>query len=149
MVYTQAEINKINKGKCITRYCANDFYVSPKGKEEHYCTKCRRRRHKKANPLRYHYDLFRQNAKTHGKDFDLTFKEYCDFALEHKLLDNKGRKKTSLTVDRINSAIGYTADNIQILTLQENSRKGYAYGNHSGIKDKHIEDEQNTAECPF
>lgn len=107
-------------GQCKTKRCANN---TPKrgGK---FCYTCRNKKYKKKNPMRYCYQTLKDNAKRRGKLFDLTFDQFKSFAIENKLLMGKGRTATSYTVDRIKNHLGYTANNLQVLTLSENASKG-------------------------
>ena len=65
----------------------------------------------------------RDNAKRRGKEYTLTFDDFCKFAIESTYYVNKGRSAISLHIDRVNETKGYTVDNIQVLSNQENVRK--------------------------
>jgi cupin superfamily acireductone dioxygenase involved in methionine salvage len=70
------------------------------------------------------YYSHRDNAKRRGIPFELTFEQFEAFAIKYDLVINSGTKKHSLTIDRIRHDKGYTKDNIQVLSLSENSIKG-------------------------
>ena len=69
------------------------------------------------------------NARIRGVAFNLSLQEFRQWAKETGYLDNCGRKKKNLTIDRINrdNPLGYHIDNIQVLTNGENARKYYAF----------------------
>lgn len=115
---------------CATKYCRN--LIAPKSK---LCHKCIKRKYRDKHPVRYAYQTLKQNAKRRGKHFSLTLEEFRQFCEASDYIIRKGVKKTCLTIDRIDASKGYTADNIQALSLTENSRKGYYEG--------------STADCPF
>ncbi len=115
--------------KCKTSNCRNKSYVYKKnGKvisRYNLCTKCRRRRQKEKNILRYTFDYLKQNAKRRGKEFILTIEEFKDFCIKTDYLNLKGKNANSLTIDRIDNKKGYQIDNIQAVSLSYNSRKSY------------------------
>jgi len=75
-------------------------------------------------PIAYCYNSLKSNAKRRGKDFDLTLEEFRIFCEETGYIDNKGKRKDSATIDRKDASKGYSLGNLQILSLEENSRKG-------------------------
>lgn len=87
------------------------------------CSTCRSRRRAKNNPVSYFFNLLKVNAKRRGVDFDLTLEQFRDFCVEVDFIKRKGKKITSLTVDRIRADRGYHIDNIQALPLSFNSKK--------------------------
>ena len=102
---------------------------------EHRCTrkpyakgKCRRhyqRQLRRENPLEYAFRTLKDNAKRRGKEFALTLEEFEKFAVKTAYMHRKGRGRYSYTIDRIDPEKGYTLDNIQVLTNQDNVRKMY------------------------
>lgn len=75
-------------------------------------------------PESYTYSLLKSNAKRRGKEFTLTLEEFKTFCQETGYLQGKGKKKKSMSIDRIDHTKGYSIDNIQILSLSENGIKG-------------------------
>ena len=75
---------------------------------------------RKRNPLKYSYLNLKSNAKRRGKGFNLTFEEFCEFAIKTQYIARKGRYKQHLHIDRIDESKGYTKENIQTLTNTEN-----------------------------
>jgi hypothetical protein len=103
------------------------------------------------------YLNLKNNAKRRGKDFDLDFKDFCKFANKFSYFAGKGIKKESLHIDRINEKLGYTIENIQILTNSENAVKWLDYY-YDEIKRKMIfkfkkneytKKSRRDNECPF
>lgn len=111
--------------KCATQRCRRVAYKTRAGVQTKYCTACRAKHQKESNPFGYHFNLFRCNAKRRGKDFELTIDEYKAFAVQHGLFTADGVKLSNLSIDRIDPNIGYRADNLQVLTIGENSRKRF------------------------
>lgn len=111
--------SKRSKGLCVAYRCG----ASTKGTER-FCAKHRKRYQKENNPIMYVYGYLKQNARRRGKAFDLTLPEFGKFCQETGYLDGRGKLKKSLTIDRIDPTKGYSIDNIQVLSLSDNSRKG-------------------------
>jgi hypothetical protein len=93
------------------------------GKKSSYCHTCRHRREKEKDPQAYTYGVLRRNARRRGISFELSFKEFLQFACRTEYLIGKGRTAEGLTIDRIDTGQGYKADNIQALTCSDNARK--------------------------
>jgi hypothetical protein len=106
------------KYKCSTRYCRNTIEIGTK------CTTCRSRLSRENNQLKYSYNNLKSNAKRRGKDFDLTLEQFKQFCYKTDYLTGKGKTKTSYSIDRIDNNKGYSIDNIRVLTLSANSKKG-------------------------
>ena len=106
--------------KCQTKHCRSKAY-----KAEKLCLSCRQRKFKERSPFAYHFNALRCNAKRRGKELSLTIEQFTAFAIEHRLIDSQGNKNPRLSIDRIDQARGYHLDNIQVLTVSENSRKRF------------------------
>ncbi len=76
------------------------------------------------NPLQACYNNLKSNAKRRSIPFTLTLEQFATFCYKTDYLKGKGRKSASYSIDRIDNDKGYTLDNIQVLPLGENSRKG-------------------------
>ena len=105
--------------KCATKHCRND---AAKGRT--ICFKCKSARYKQNNPERHAYNTLKNNAKRRGVFFNLSFEEFKEFCYKYDYIAGRGRTKESYSIDRIDNMKGYTKDNIQVLTLSENSSKG-------------------------
>lgn len=88
------------------------------------CRQCRYKREKELDLVGWSYRTQKANAKRRGHDFDLTLEEFKRFAYRTNLITKDGIKNSSYTVDRIRNWEGYHKDNIQVLTPEQNSRKG-------------------------
>jgi len=73
--------------------------------------------------MRAAYMALRDNAKRRGKAFDLTFEDFQVLAIETEYIIKKGRSKLSYTLDRDKNELGYTKDNIKVLTNSDNVKK--------------------------
>ena len=107
-------------GKCVVAFCTNSS--GNKGKFR-FCYKHFRENQKYENPLRYWFDVLRQNARYRKKEFNLTIDEFRIFCEKTDYLQLKGRGGGNITIDRKDNRKGYSFDNIQVLTLSQNSRK--------------------------
>jgi hypothetical protein len=108
-----------NKGaKCSAFRCMTD-----KAAKDHLCSKHRARAYKLKNPEAYTFNVLRSNAKRRGVAFDLTLPEFTLFCMNTNYIEGKGKKGGSMSIDRIDPSVGYTVENIQILTLADNASK--------------------------
>ena len=76
------------------------------------------------NPIKAAYVQLRDNAKRRRKIFTLTLEEFTSFCMATTYLDEKGRERHCLTIDRIDWDEGYHLWNLQVLTHKENSEQG-------------------------
>jgi len=106
--------------KCATPYCRKQA-----SKPHLVCHSCRAESWKRSKPFSYHYNAFRNNARRRGKDFAITLEQYTEFAIQHGLIDSSGNKRSNLSIDRVDPTRGYHLDNIQVLTISENTRKRF------------------------
>jgi hypothetical protein len=103
---------------CKTPYCRNK-----PGKGRRTCNTCTQRAYREKYPILAAYNNLKHNAKRRGKTFDLTLEQFTKFAVETEYLNKRGRNKTGYTIDRINPNLGYTIENIQVLTNSDNVKK--------------------------
>ena len=108
-----------NKKLCCAYRCLNT-----RSKKDRFCPKHRHRFNKENNPLNYVFYIWKSNCKRRGKTNSVTLEEFKLFCEQTGYLDSKGRKSTSLTIDRIKSSEGYSIENMQVISLSENSSKG-------------------------
>lgn len=106
--------------KCVVCFCQNS--AGNKGKFR-FCYKHHRQHQKINNPLRYWFDVLRQNARRRNIFFGLVIGEFKEFCEETHYLELKGKSAGDCTIDRIRNELGYVKGNLQILTLSQNSRK--------------------------
>lgn len=111
------------RGRCQAMFCRNTTRTQNGGREK-YCQRCKTRKWKQTNPIRYAYVKAKAKAKKRGIEFGLTLEEWTAFFQEHNLVTLRGPNKENLSIDRKRSSEGYHKDNIKILTVSENSRKG-------------------------
>jgi hypothetical protein len=108
--------------RCQTEECENEARDKKSGGGK-YCSKCVKRKNREKYPLKYWYDTLKMNAKRRRKDFTLTLNEFEAFCKKTGYSELKGKTATSLSVDRRNDKLGYSADNIQAITLRDNTLK--------------------------
>ena len=82
--------------------------------------KIRKARQKENNPLKYYYNMTKQNAKRRGHEFTITEKEF------QKIFKNDivGNKEQGYVLDRINPLKGYVKGNVRIVSAYQNSSQG-------------------------
>jgi hypothetical protein len=120
---------------CCAYRCKNN-----KVNTDRFCSKHRKRWQKETNPESYFFNLLKSNAKRRQKDFQLTLEEFKQFCLETNYLELKGKTAKSASIDRIRSHEGYHINNIQVLSLSNNSKKM-----HDDKKNNQPDEE----DCPF
>lgn len=108
----------MNSKKCQTKHCSR---TATKGK---FCSCCDSRNYRKKNPIRCAFINLRFNSKRRGVEFDLTLDQFAEFCHATDYIAGRGRPAASYSIDRIDNSKGYTIDNIQILSLADNSSKG-------------------------
>ena len=110
---------KKEKGLCVACRCSNKRHAPNR-----FCHKHHKRFQKESNPTVYVFGALKQNARRRGKAFTLTIEQFKDFCTRTGYLRLRGKTGKSASIDRIDPSRGYTADNIQILSLSANSKKG-------------------------
>jgi hypothetical protein len=107
---------------CVVHCCTNPAYWKARSP---YCPKHRRQRQKETDPIGYHLDILRQNAKRRGITCTISKRAFALFCSETNYLKLKGRFKDNASIDRIEPELGYAAGNLQVLTVGDNTRKKY------------------------
>lgn len=108
--------------KCSVTNCKRKVF---KSEHSDKCSRHRNKHWRENHPLTYAFKNLRVRAGQRGIRFTLTFEQYEAFAIKTDYAKMKGHSSLSLTIDRIDSGLGYHWWNIQTLTLQENSRKQF------------------------
>lgn len=121
--------SKKEKGLCVAYGCK-----STHTQKDRFCSKHRHRQQKWKDPVKYCFNRKKNNARTRGVQWNLSLEEFREFCEEHKYLEKTGRTASSASIDRIDPSIGYTKENLQILSLSDNTKK------------MHIDNQQD---CPF
>jgi len=107
--------------KCRTKYCRGR---TAKRHHSPFCPACQARRWKEKHPVSYYYHKLKTSARRRGKLFTLTKDKFAE--LWHAGMSaNHGRTKFCLSVNRIKDHLGYTDDNVELLTVSENSRRRF------------------------
>lgn len=141
---TDYQNRKHKRGLCITPFCRNAH-----ARDRKHCHKCSKRRWRENNPLKASYCNLKTNAKRRGKQFDLTFEEFKEIARQAEFKD-RGIKRMSYHLDRIDETKGYTKDNLQLLPNYLNIKKYKNYVNGTTTVSTRIEDPtQIDNEAPF
>lgn len=90
------------------------------------CAKHYKRLRRWKDPVAYAYSVTKCNARRRGKDFDISLEDWRTFCAATGYVEAKGRKASAASIDRIDNSRGYTLDNIRVISLSDNSRKGCA-----------------------
>ena len=110
-----------SKDLCVTKGCRGKR-TGDHGKK---CSKCRSRAYYGKHPLRRLFHNLKTSARVRKKSFDLTYEEFCSLAVSSGYADGHGREAGGLHIDRKYPLLGYSLDNLQVLSCEENSAKGY------------------------
>lgn len=105
-------------GKCKAYRCPDNST-----KKDRFCSKHSKRFQKEKNEASYVYNLVKSNAGKRKIEFTITLDEFKLFCKETDYLALRGKKASSASIDRINPLKGYSYDNIQVLSLADNSAK--------------------------
>lgn len=125
----QEPVKKPTTCECATEGCKTIV----KKRNGRFCSKCKHRKVKKNDPVKYIYNMQKSNANRRGKDFGISLPDWREFwaqnpeALEIKLKDLMAGKKPSkhtISVDCIKSKLGYIKGNLQVMTVSLNASKG-------------------------
>lgn len=122
--------------KCVTKHCRNrkaaktTVYKKANGTIKIYsgflkhCWKCRARMFKERQPVTYVLNMLRHSARKRKLPFTITKTEFTELCAKTGYLERRGNKKTSLTIDRVDSNEGYHIWNLQVMTHADNSAQG-------------------------
>lgn len=120
-------LTKPRPGKCKVRYCRKlprDIGTHPKSHQlcgHHYKMLWRFN-----NPLHAAFDDLRSSARKRRKEFTLTLEQFTALVAPTRYMDEKGKERHCLHIDRIDVTLGYTFENLQVITCTENVLKGNA-----------------------
>lgn len=78
------------------------------------------------NPVHCAFDNLRASARKRKIAFTLTFDQFKAAILPTRYMDEKGKERFCLHIDRKDSTRGYEEGNIQVLTCTENVEKEHA-----------------------
>lgn len=109
--------------KCKTPRCRRA--VGPRDRSP-YCARCKYRRFASINPIACALNNIRKRARQRGHVFSLTREEFTELVTKSGWLEKRGKTAKSLSIDRIDSRLGYQTGNVRVLTLSQNSRLKYA-----------------------
>jgi hypothetical protein len=117
LLFCENWVGKVKKGGCATPHCRGK-----QAKKRKHCQKCRIRDWRLHHPEAAIYQHIKSSAKKRNIKVTITlaqFKLWCD---ETGYILLKQLHK-DVTIDRVNSKLGYAHGNLQILTGWENSYK--------------------------
>lgn len=127
---------KKRSGLCCAFRC-----LKASGKKDRFCPKHRHRYNKANNYLNYTYNLLRSNAISRNKEFALTLDQFKQFCADTDYLERKGKKGSSLTVERIDPLKGYEIGNIRALDHYSNSYKGSTQDKDAHSRSRCVDDD--------
>lgn len=120
VMFRISEVKKKKGKQCCAYSCRSD----PVSKKGGLCHKHFARSRRLSDPVGTRYTQFKGNAKRRGKAFSITLNEFREFCSDTGYLIQKGKRGRHATIDRINNNLGYSIDNIQLLTNKQNASKG-------------------------
>lgn len=107
--------------KCETPYCRNQI------RNRRYCHTCRSKQSRQRDKVRAAFTNLKSNAKRRKKEFEITLDQFRAWCTKVKYIGHCTRSPEGYTIDRINNQLGYTLDNIQVLTRSDNVKKYFQY----------------------
>jgi hypothetical protein len=75
--------------------------------------------------MRAAFSRLKWKAKSRNIFFNLTFDEFRKLCLASGYIEGVGRNADCLSLDRIDYQKGYELSNLRVITISENSAKGY------------------------
>jgi hypothetical protein len=88
------------------------------------CSKCKSRKYRKNNPLMAYYHSLKSKAKHRGRVFDITYSEWCRWCEETGYMELKGQGSEDMTIDCHEASLGYTYNNMRMISQHDNCVKG-------------------------
>lgn len=137
---------KKKTGYCCVKFCRHK--TRKKYHDGNFCRRCRDRRYAITSPVSYAWDKLRYSAKKRGIPFELTIDQFRTFCVETSYIEQKGKTKLCLSIDRVDAALGYHIDNIQTLTQSENGRKSHVDKKLAAYRPAGVVDDFED-NCPF
>jgi len=119
--------DKVNKCKAHREGCKN--FTAHKG----FCSTCRSKKTRAADPIKYIYLNLKNRAKQRPKEFTITLEEFRKWCIDNNFVPGQG-----WSVDRKKNEHGYHIWNIQKMLLIHNIHKYYDHDRHQPPMD--IED---------
>ncbi len=117
-------------GLCKVIYCARvartEVRRTPTGVRtitHSICTTCRCRLYRANNPAKEAYRQIKDRALRRNQVFNLSFDEFLRVIEGTDYLNRRGRSLNDLHLDREKVHLGYTPENIKVITAAENLRK--------------------------
>lgn len=137
-------------GRCPVCRCRN----APRNLSDHptstqLCGSHHKQQWRLNNPVHCAFDNLRASARKRKIVFTLTFDHFKTVILPTRYMDEKGREKFCLHIDRKVSTRGYEDGNIQVLTCTENVIKGNAERRQKFVDEKihgHVVEESSDAD---
>ncbi len=107
-------------------YVCSALYCRRKPEREHrLCSVCRSRQYRSNNSIKYAFHNLKRHAKQRGIRFQLTYPEFEAFCKRTGYHDKRGKSPEAMTVDRIKADQGYHINNIEMITMSENTSKNH------------------------
>ena len=114
----------LTPGKCKVAFCRKlPRNIGTHPKSHQLCGKHHKELWRINNPVHCAFDNLRASARKRKIEFTLTFDQFKAAILPTRYMDEKGKTRFCLHIDRKDATLGYTLDNIQVLTCTENVAK--------------------------
>lgn len=146
--------NKPIPGRCPVRRCRKtprDIGTHPKSHQ--LCGTHHKELWRANNPVHAAYDNLRASARKRRIVFTLTLEHFKTIIEPTRYMDDKGRTRFCLHIDRIQTARGYEDGNIQVLTCTDNVQKENAERRQRFVGEKiqgrAAEEDEETEKDPF
>lgn len=113
-------------GLCVVAHCRKKHVPEKWGGKFHLCHRHRQERWRRNNPKQASYRALKDHAVARRIPFTLTLDFFIRITTAAGYWDQDAASHGDrLSVDRIDATLGYSNDNIQIITVSENSLKSH------------------------
>ncbi len=76
------------------------------------------------DPISTAYRVLKNNARRRNKTFTISKQEFREWYIKNNLEVVRGRKRGQFSIDRVQNLKGYSLDNIALVTVEFNAKKG-------------------------
>lgn len=145
--YLRKPFIKPGSKQCHVKGCRNYLSRSKLKNSHTLCHRCDVRHWRINNPVKARWHSLKDRANRKKQSFEITFEQFAALCESTGYLNGVGREKGCLHLDRIDPLVGYTIENLRVITAEENSTKGAGYDKR--MHEQQREDEQYDEPNPF
>ena len=106
------------------RLCSVSGCHRPAAPSRTICHTHKKQRDKIRDPIATAYRTLKNNARRRHKTFTISKEEFRQWYIKNNLGVVRGRKHGQYSIDRVQNLGGYSIDNIALVTVEFNAKKG-------------------------